>query len=122
MGTWVRGRLRETRYLQCYGLAYSSSATYFVEYQFPAVLLDSKTTSYASKTPSYASKTPSHVHQHVYEVMRVACKKMKRDGGELVSPILCDTIIMGVCRGDLQPSVCVPRAGEQQGAVELVEQ
>lgn len=56
-----------------------SSATYFVEYQFPAVLLD--------------SKTPSHVHQHVYEVMRVACKRMEQDGSELVSPVLCDAIM-----------------------------
>ena len=38
-------------------------ATYFVEYQFPSVLLD--------------VKTSGRGHHHVYEVMRIACKKME---------------------------------------------
>ncbi len=38
-------------------------ATYFVEYQFPAALLD--------------TKKPSHRQHHLHEIMRVACKKMK---------------------------------------------
>lgn len=84
----------------------SRSATYFVEYQFPAALLDTKTV---------------HAHQHVYEVMRITSKRMK-DGSKVALYLSTYLTCPALCRGHFQSSFGVSGAAEQQGAPELVEQ
>ena len=71
VGTTLRsfGRINSCYVLMCcVMIAYTCSGTYFVEYQFPAALLDTKS---------------SRHQQHFHEVMRVASKKMK-DGSMFV--------------------------------------
>ena len=60
------------------------SATFFVEYQFPAALLN--------------TKKSSHRQHHLHEVMRIACKKMKA-GRELSCSVPVNLYSSSVCSG-----------------------
>ena len=78
-----------------------------MEYQFPATLLDTKSSTH---------------HQHFHEVMRVASKKLQDGSGCGLPLTSIMTSLSCSYRDHLQPSLSVSCAAEQQAPAELVEQ